>query len=109
MHSQHALCLLITANLCTLCSQAPEFEFCAQLTTNFQVSWTVNASKNIGRFQLCSSIAIKAAMIMCSLLLQRSHQSAKTGDFIASLEHCLDLWGKDEVGIFVECVIKLVP
>ena len=38
-------------------------------------------------------IAIKAAMVMCSLLLQKPHRSAKTRDFIASLERRLDLWG----------------
>ena len=42
-------------------------------------------------------IAIKAAMVMCSLLLQRPHRSAKARDFIASLAHCLDLWGKGEI------------
>ncbi|XP_065916181.1 protein Skeletor, isoforms B/C-like [Dysidea avara] len=31
--------------------------FCAQLTTNFQVSWTVNADSNTGRFELCSCIS----------------------------------------------------
>ena len=30
-------------------------------------------------------IAIKAAMVMCSLLLQRPHRSAKTRDFVTSL------------------------
>ena len=42
-------------------------------------------------------IAIKAAMVMCSLLLQKPHQSAKTQDFIASLECRLVLWGKGEI------------
>ena len=42
-------------------------------------------------------IAIKAAMVMCSLLLQKPHRSAKTRDFIASLERRLDLWGKGEI------------
>ena len=41
-------------------------------------------------------IAIKAVIIMCSLLLQRPHRSAKTRDFIASLKCRLDLWGKQE-------------
>ena len=36
-------------------------------------------------------------MVMCSLLLQKPHRSAKTWDFIASLERCLDLWGKGEI------------
>ena len=42
-------------------------------------------------------ITIKAAMVMCSLLLQRPHRSAKTQDFVASLERRLDLWGKGEI------------
>ena len=39
--------------------QAPpviEYEFCAQLTPNYQVSWTISATENIGMFQLCSCI-----------------------------------------------------
>ena len=42
-------------------------------------------------------IAIKVALVMCSLLLQRPHRSAKTRDFIACLERHLDLWGRGEV------------
>ncbi|XP_065916179.1 protein Skeletor, isoforms B/C-like [Dysidea avara] len=30
--------------------------FCAQLSTNFRVSWTVDADSNTGRFKLCSCI-----------------------------------------------------
>ena len=37
-------------------------------------------------------IAIKAAMVMCALLLQKLHRSAKSKDFIACLERRLDLW-----------------
>ncbi|XP_065916173.1 protein Skeletor, isoforms B/C-like [Dysidea avara] len=31
-------------------------QYCAQLTTNFQVSWTVDADSDIGTFELCSCI-----------------------------------------------------
>ena len=42
-------------------------------------------------------IATKAAMVMCSLLLQRPHRSAKTHDFVTSLDCHLDLWTRGEV------------
>ncbi|XP_065916178.1 protein Skeletor, isoforms B/C-like [Dysidea avara] len=35
----------------------PSLSFCAQLSTNFQVFWIVNASSNIARFELCSCIS----------------------------------------------------
>jgi len=31
-------------------------QYCAELTTNFQVSWRVDADSNIATFELCSCI-----------------------------------------------------
>ncbi|XP_065916176.1 protein Skeletor, isoforms B/C-like [Dysidea avara] len=39
-----------------LSSASPVLQYCAQLTTNFQVSWTVDADSEIGTFELCSCI-----------------------------------------------------
>ena len=47
-------------------------------------------------------VAIKAAMVMCSLLLQRPYWSARTRDFVACLECRLDLWGKGEIQEFLQ-------
>ena len=43
-------------------------------------------------------IALKAAMVLCSLLLQRPFRAAKTWDPIACLERCFDLWNKGAIG-----------
>ena len=36
--------------------QAPVLQYCAQLTTNFQVSWTVDVDSDIATFELCSCV-----------------------------------------------------
>ena len=41
---------------------------------------------------------MKAAMVMCSLLLQKLHHSAKSRDLIVCLERRLDLWGQGMIG-----------
>jgi len=42
-------------------------------------------------------IALKAAMVMCVLLLQNPHKVAKTKDFTSSLERRLDLWRQGQI------------
>ena len=43
-------------------------------------------------------IALKAAMVLCSLLLQMPFRAAKTRDLITCLEHRLDLWNRGAIG-----------
>jgi len=47
-------------------------------------------------------IAIKAAMIQCTLLLQRSYRSVSTSDFFSCLRCCLDLWKQGKVNEHLE-------
>ena len=59
-----------------------------------ELAWMISAYGDGGAFDC---VAIKAAMVMCSLFLQRPHCSVTSADLVKCLQRRMTLWKKGDI------------